>query len=618
MRIVLAVALLASVAACSPTTPAVDEKAAAAQGQQAETAKLTAFLDAKFEEQIQMSPELATRQGRKDAGYDKLNDRSEANQDKILAWRRQTVSDMKAQIDRAKLSPEGLDNYDIWAGELDRAELSAKFRRQSYIYGFNSSPHSDLPTFLIDSHKVADTKDMDAYIARLGAVGAALKQSTERAKAAAADGVHMPKFQYERVIKESQQQITGQPFAKSGADTPLWADFKKKLKGLTDGGKATLEQAKAYEDVARKVMLETVKPGYDHLLAWAKADAVKGTTGKVGAISLPQGAAWYAAALRLNTTTEMTADQIHRLGLDEVKRIHDEMDKLAVSAGFKDAKDLVAARDKRKDLKLAENDEGRAEYLKIANEQLEKAKAKLPAFFTITPKYETVVRREPSFSEVPGGAAHASRAAPDGSKPGIVYVHLATVNSFPKPQIPALICHEGIPGHLFQGDVALRQTGVPKFRTATGYSAFSEGWGLYSEALCKEMGVYEDPLQDFARLELELWRAVRLVDDTGIHALGWSEDEAVKYAKENTWADDNFVHSEVRRFILNPGQACAYKIGQLTIVRLRDEGKKALGDKFDIRAFNDLVIGGGSLPLPIFEQRVHAWIDAQKSQPAKG
>jgi uncharacterized protein (DUF885 family) len=265
-----------------------------------------------------------------------------------------------------------------------------------------------------------------------------------------------------------------------------------------------------------------------------------------------------------------------------------------------------------------ETDAGREEYLKIANAQLDRAKAKLPAFFSVMPKYETVVRREPAFSEVPGGAAHASRAAPDGSKPGIVYVHLATVNSFPKPQIPALICHEGIPGHLFQGDIMLRQTGVPKFRTAYRYAAFGEGWGLYSEALCAEMGVYEDPLQDFARLELELWRAVRLVDDTGIHALGWTEDEAVKYAKDNTWSDDNFIHAEVRRFILNPGQACAYKIGQLTIVRLRDEAKKELGDKFDIRAFNDLVIGGGALPLPIFERRVHAWIDAQKAERSKG
>jgi len=189
------------------------------------------------------------------------------------------------------------------------------------------------------------------------------------------------------------------------------------------------------------------------------------------------------------------------------------------------------------------------------------------------------------------------------------------VNSFPKPQIPALICHEGIPGHLFQGDIMLRQTGVPKFRTAYGYAAFGEGWGLYSEALCAEMRVYEDPLQDFARLELELWRAVRLVDDTGIHALGWTEEEAVRYAKDNTWSDDNFIHAEVRRFILNPGQACAYKIGQLTIVRLRDEAKKELGEKFDIRTFNDLVIGGGSLPLPIFEQRVRAWIDVRKTQP---
>jgi uncharacterized protein (DUF885 family) len=618
MRKVLAAALLTGVATCSTGQAChpVADKAAAAQAQQAETAKLTAFLDAKFEEELLISPQRATSLGRKD-NYDKLNDYSDAWQDKRLAWRRQTVADLKAHIDRAKLSPEGRDNYDIWVLELERAETQAKFRRQAYVYGFNT-PHSDLPRFLIDSHRVSELKDMEAYIARLGAVGTALDQATERAKAAAGEGVHMPKFQYERLIAQSQKQITGQPFAESGPDAPLWADTQKKIKGLVDAGKATPQQAKSFGDAARKAMLESVKPGYEHILAWARGDVANAPMGKVGALTLPDGAAWYAAALKFNTTTDMTAEQVHQLGLSEVARIHGEMDKLATSAGFKDAKDLVAVRAKRKDLVFPETDAGREEYLKIANAQLGKAKAKLAAFFSVMPKYETVVRREPAFSEVPGGAAHASRAAPDGSRPGIVYVHLASVNSLPKPQIPALICHEGIPGHLFQGDMMLRQTGVPTFRTAYGYAAFGEGWGLYSEALCADMRVYEDPLQDFARLELELWRAVRLVDDTGIHAFGWTEDEAVKYAKDNAWSDDNFIHAEVRRFILNPGQACAYKIGQLTIVRLRDEAKKELGDTFDIRAFNDLVIGGGSLPLPILEQRLHAWIDARKTRPARG
>src|SRR5262249_21545609 len=262
---------------------------------------------------------------------------------------------------------------------------------------------------------------------------------------------------------ECRKQNAGKHFAKAGLDSPLWADAKKKIKGLVDSGKSTPEQAKSFEDAARKVMLTSVQPGYEHILAWARADMAEGRTGKVGALTLPYGAEWYAAALKLNTTTDMTADQVHQLGLSEVARIHGEMDKLAQSAGFKDAKDLVAARAKRKDLVFPETDAGREEYLKIANGQLDKAKAKLPAFFSVMPTYETVVRREPAFSEVPGGAAHASRAAPDGSKPGIVYVHLATVNSFPKPQIPALICHEGIPGHLYQGDIMLRQTGVPKF-----------------------------------------------------------------------------------------------------------------------------------------------------------
>jgi uncharacterized protein (DUF885 family) len=611
MRAILAgLSALALVAACSPEAkaPAAPPEAA----MQAETAKLVSYLDAEFEKELQQKPQTLTRLARKEQ-YDKLDDYSDAKQDALLEWRRKSVADMKAQFDRAKLDADGQMYYDIWAFELERAEAQAKFRRQNYVFGFNNSPHSELPTFMISFHRVDSVADMEAYNARVTQIGAAIDQSTERAKAAVADGMRMPKFQYERVINESTKLISGQPFDTSGKDSALWTDAKAKIKKLVDGGQATPEQAKALEDGARKAMIEGMKPGYEHLVAWLKSDIAKAPSGKVGSVTLKDGADWYQAALFLQTTTTMTPDEVHKLGLSEVERIHNEMDKLAQAAGFKDRAAFLADRDKKKDNVLPATDAGRAEYLKIANADVAKARGALGKWFNNLPQYETVVEREPAYSEVPGGAAHASRATPDGKKPGTVYVHLLTPTGFLKSEIQDLMCHEGIPGHLMQGDIMVRLQGVPKFKAAYSYASFNEGWALYAEGLCKEMGMYDDAAQDYARLDGELWRAVRLVVDTGLHAQGWTEAEGVKYAKENTSEDDSKITAEVKRFLTNPGQACAYKIGQLQILKLRGEAEQALGAKFDIKGFNDQVIGAGSLPLEILATRIHGWIEKQKA-----
>ena len=615
--VIAAFAVIAA-AACSPakppTAPVGQAKAAAA-----ETSRLTTYLDAEFEKELAMNPERATQLGRKD-NYDKLNDYSEAQQDKMLDWRRKSVADMKAQFDRTKLNPDGQMNYDIWVMELERAERAQKYRRQAYVFG-RSATHSEKPSFLISFHRVSEVADMEAYNSRLSQLGRVMDQSVEKAKAAAAEKIRMPKFQYERVIAESQKLISGQPFdSKKSPPSALWADATAKIDKLVKDGKATPDQAKALTEGARKAMLEGMKPGYERLIAWAKTDSVNAPSGKVGAVTLPDGLNWYAEALYDQTTTDMTADEIHKLGLSEVDRIHGEMDKLAKSAGFKDRAAFLADRAKKTDLALPPTDAGRAEYLKLANAAVKAARAKVPDFFGNLPKYDMVVEREPSYSEIPGGAAHASRATPDGSKPGVVYVHLLTPTGFLKQEIQDLMCHEGVPGHLLQGDIMVRQTGVPKLRTAYSYAAYSEGWGLYSEGLCKEMGVYPDVYADYARLDGELWRAVRLVVDTGLHAMGWTEEEAVAYAKANTSEPDSKIHAEVRRFLINPGQACAYKIGQLTILRLRAKAQSELGPKFDIKAFHDMVVGAGSLPLSVFETRVTAWIAGQKeavSGPAK-
>lgn len=601
MRMLVA-GLAAMAVACSPAADKITPDQIAAESQ-----KLTRYLNAEFEEELAMSPESLTRLGRKDQ-YDKLDDYSEADAQKQLDWRRQSVVDMKAQIDPGKLNEDARTSWDIWDMELERSELRAKWLRHAYIFGFGG-PHTDLPNFLITYHKVDAPADMDAYIARLGALATALDQLTERAKLAAADGIRTPKFGYDRTTKEASNMITGAPFG-PGADSPLWADVKEKVGALQAAGKASNQQAAAWDTAAQTALKEKVRPAYERLIAWLKEDSAHAQSGKVGALTLPDGANWYNASLELLTTTKMTADEIHELGLKEVARIQAEMDKIRVSTGFKgDAKAFFEFMRTDPQFYHPNTDAGRAAYLKQAEVYLTAMQAKLPEYFGRLPKAPLIVKRVEAYREVPGGAAHYFRPTPDGKQPGIFYAHLSDMKAVSNWALESLAYHEGVPGHHMQIAIQTELTDIPLFRTVYGYSSFSEGWGLYAEELGKEMGFFTDPYNDFGRLSSELWRAVRLVLDTGLHSKGWTEEEAVAWALANSPRPETAIRSEVQRFLLWPGQATTYKIGMITIQKLRDETKAALGDKFDWKSFHDEVIGGGAMPLPVLEKRVRAWIE---------
>jgi len=573
-----------------------------------EDARLTAFLDAEYADLVKMNPQLATRLGLKD-GKDKFSDNSDAGALKQLEWRRASVAKMKAQFDRAKLSGAMQANYDIWAGELDRAEMSYQFRRwQPPFYSFLYSMHSQLADFMINSHTVQDAADMHAYAARLRLMPGVLDVAIDQSRQSDAMGIRAPKFEIERVIAGSKTLISGAPFD-GGADSPLWADAKTKTAKLVKDGKVTQAEGDALLEETKAALL-SIKPGYERVIAWATAELPTAPSGAVGASSLPQGKAWYAAALKQNTTTDLTAAQIHQIGLDEIKRIEGEQDKLARSAGFKDREAYYADR-KKKFPPTPWTDELRKQYLDTANAAVAHNRTLLAPFFGELPKYRAEVNREPSFSEVAGGAAHASGPSPDGTRPGRVFVHLLGTMEDPAA-VYDLMCHEGVPGHVMQGDIAARQSVGPKFRKTTGFVAYQEGWGVYSEALCKEMGAYPDVAADFMRYDQELFRATRLVVDTGIHDLGWTEDQAVEYMEKTGRQAPDHARSEVRRYITLPGQATGYKIGMLKIMELRHKAEKELGPKFDIRGFHDLVIGSGSMPLGVLETQVNAWIAAKK------
>ena len=595
-------------ALAQPIAVAAQPAPAAAATQNAEDAHLTAFLDAQFAKDLKSRPQLATRLGIK-TGEDKLDDISDAAQLQRLQARRASVARMKAQFDRSKLSPKGQTNYDIWIIELQRMELQYKYRRYSPpFYSFLYSAHSQLPDFMINTHTVQDARDMKAYNARLRGIPAVLDTAIAQTRLSDAMGIHAPKFEIERVIDGSRKIITGAPFD-GGKDSPLWADAKTKVGKLVAGGKIKQTDADALL-ADTKASLLAMKPGYERVIAWANTELPTAPSGRVGAISLPGGADYYAAALKLNTTLDLTAAQIHQIGLDELKRIEGEQDALARQAGFADRNAFYADRARRFPPQPW-TDELRAAHLKRANDIVAHNRSLLPARFYNLPQYRAEVIREPSFSEVAGGAAHAAPPSPDGVRPGRVYLHLLG-----KTQDPAaltdLMCHEGIPGHVMAGDIQVRQKGTPLFRKATSYVAFNEGWALYAEQLCKEMGAYPDIADDFMHLDQEHFRAARLVVDTGIHALGWTEDQAVDYMEKVGRLSPDQARSEVRRYITLPGQATGYKIGMLKIMELRHKAEAALGAKFDVKAFDDLIISDGSQPLPVLETRVDQWIASRR------
>ncbi len=589
-----------------PAQPVAAQAPAATSA--SEDARLTAFLDAEFAEFVKGQPQLATRLGLK-IDADKWNDISDAAADAQVKWRQASAAKMKAMIDRAKLSAEGQVNYDIWALEAERGALSNANRiYRPPFYSRLYSLHGQLPDFLINTHTIADATDLKNYIARVKGIPAQLDLGLERTRASERAGIRAPRFQIENIIVGATKLTSGAPFG-DGPDAALWADVKAKTEKLVAAGTLPRAEADALLAQARTAIAD-LKPAYGRVIDWATASLATAPQGRVGAGSLPGGAAYYANELKLNTTTDLTAEQIHQTGLAEVARIEAEQDALARKAGVKDRHEFYAQRaalfpGKRYD------DASRAAYLKEANRFVGHVRSLLGPWFGTLPAYGIEVVREPAFSEVAGGAAHASAPSPDGKRPARTYVHLVGTEKDPA-SLYTLMCHEAVPGHNMQGDIQVRSQGGPKFRGVTGYVAFGEGWGLYAERMCAEMNAFPDIAAGFMRLDAELFRAARLVVDTGLHAKAWSEEEAVRYLNETGRAPPEMARSEVRRYITLPGQATGYKIGMLKIMEVRAKAEKALGPKFDIKGFHDLLIASGSQPLSIMERRVDAWIAARK------
>jgi len=600
MTRILMAFVLAFLAACSP-----DERVRAKVSEQ-ESARLTDYLDEEYEEELRFSPESLTMQGRRDL-YDQLDDRSEAAAQERLEWRRDSVREMKARFDYALLTPEARTSFDLWAEALAEAELADRFRRHDYIF-IRSGAHTELPNFLINFHEVSDASDLEAYVARLAKVDDALVQLIERARAAGADGVRPPRFAYEQAIEEAGRIISGAPFG-TGPDSALLADARAKTAALVEAGSLSEAEGQEALERIRGILTGEFEDGYQALIAFLRDDISRVPEGAPGVLSLPSGEAYYQSRLRIQTTTTLSAAEIHDIGLREVARIHEQMRSVMKTVGFSGSLSefFVYVRDGEA-FHLPDTDEGRGRYIEQAEGYLSAMEKKLPEYFGVLPKAGLVVRRVEPFREEPGGAQHYYPGAPDGSRPGIFYAHLSDMKAMPTYELESIAYHEGVPGHHMQISIAQELQGIPRFRTQYGHTAFIEGWALYSEALAKDMGFYTDPYSEYGRLSAELWRAIRLVVDTGLHAKGWSEEEAVEYFLGNSSVPEAAVRSEIRRYIVWPGQATAYKIGMMKIQELRAEAVSKLGDGFDWRGFHDTVLSGGSLPLSMLEGRVRDWI----------
>ncbi len=593
-----------------PSAPPVTDSQDISAAAKAETARLNDWFADKFEETVSRSPMMQTYLGRKD-DYDKWDDPSDAHALEDLQIMRANIAEMHEKFDPDKLDANGKLSFRLADYELERAEAAFPYRKYNYIFNQMFGVQSGIPAFLINQHKITTEQDALDYIARLTGIRDYLGAHLGNAKAAAQAGIRPPRFVYDYVLNDARNMLTGQPFEGAG-QSPLMKDFMAKIDALEESGEITNSDHLRLSKLAHTEIKYRVGPAYQELIDFLEADKLLATD-EDGVWKLPNGEAYYAMRLAQMTTTDLSAEDIHALGLAEVERIHTEMHAIMDEVGFegslKDFFDLL-----RTDAQFFKpnTEEGRAEYLAEATAMIEAMKADLPRMFNTFPEADLVVKAVEPFREKSAGKAFYQRPAADGSRPGTYYANLYNMADMPVYQMEALAFHEGIPGHHMQLAIAQELTGIPEFRKYMSMTAYTEGWGLYSEYLPREFGYYADPYSDFGRLAMELWRAARLVVDTGLHDKKWTRAQATQYLLDNTPNPQGDAIKAIDRYIVMPGQATAYKIGMLKILELRDYARAELGKDFDIRDFHDVILRDGPVPLAILEQNVEAWITRVK------
>ncbi len=565
--------------------------------------ELNNWFQEQFEIEKELSPMLCTYLGDK-KNNDKWNDISQQAKDEALLRNKKRLQYLKDSISTETLNKATLLSYRLAIQQTENDISDDQYRLHNYPVNQMFGMHSRVPSFLINMHLIDSKKDAEAYVSRLKGVEKLFDQLITGLEIREKSGILPPKFIFPKVIDACKNIIKGKPFDTSNNESTLLADFSKKVKTL----KLPEKEESTLIEMANKSLLNSVKPAYSKLIAVLETQETKANT-DAGAWKLPNGEAFYNNALARTTTTNMTANDIHELGLKEVARIQSEMKAIKEKVKFEgDLNSFFKFMQDSKQFYYADSDKGREEYMEKAVHIIDSMKSRLDDLFLTKPKADIKVKQVEAFREKTAGLAFYQQPAMDGSRPGIYYANMYKIKSMSKFEMEALAYHEGIPGHHMQIAIAQELKDIPMFRKLGRYTAYTEGWGLYSEFIPKEMGFYNDPYSDFGRLSMELFRACRLVVDTGIHAKKWTREEGIKYYIDNTPTEEFDIIKMVERHVVMPSQATAYKIGMNKILELRENAKKQLGDKFDIREYHDVVLTNGAVPLNVLEKLVDEWI----------
>ena len=551
-----------------------------------------------WEDNLAHSPELASSLGDK-RWNDQIADYSVKGYNQNLE-RQQGFLMRLAVIDDKGLSDQEKISRELLLRQFTQDQEAAEFKEWEVPVNQLGGIQTAYPD-LVAQLSFTTVKDYDDWIARLHLVPRAFEQVTANMALGIEDHNLPPKYLLDKVLAQVKEFAAQKP-----EDSPLASPLKK----FPDGIKP-LEQERIKKEMLDAIGNEVI-PAYMRFARFLEVSYVPACRTEPGISSVPNGAKYYQFLIRQSTTTDLTADQIHQIGLDEVKRDESEMEAIAKKMGFANLAAFRAALAANPKLKATSGDQLLAAYKSYIGPM----QAKLPELFGRLPKARLEVLPVPDYLEKVMYPAYYEDGTPDGSRPGHLRVNEYNATDRNLYAIEAVAYHEGIPGHHLQISIAQETEGLPAFRKFQSYTAFVEGWALYSERLGKEVGFYQDPYSDYGRLQADMWRAIRLVIDTGVHSQHWTRDQMVQYFHDHSSIEESTVQTEVDRYIGWPAQALAYKMGQLKILELRDRAKKALGDKFDLRAFHDEVVDSGALPLDVLSDRVDAWIAQQKTPPA--
>ena len=541
---------------------------------------------------------------------DKLDDFSPAAEDREVRFLENQLAILHS-FDRTRLRPRERLSYDVLDWFLTDEEQNARYKDHDYpvnqMFGFQS----ELPDFMIDQHPLRRPHDAETYVARIGKFGVAFDQTLAGLRRREAMGVVPPRFVI-REVTEQMRKFAGVPARRN----PLFTHFTERadsIPGLPGTTRERLASRLAGEIDA------TVYPAYHRLMAYEESLLARATDDD-GVWKLPDGDRYYDRCLQSQTTTTLSADSIHALGVREVDRLQAEMTRILKAQGYHggDLSTTLRTVFAEPRFQFPPGDSGRAMILARYRAILDDASLRLGPLFGVRPRARLEVRRVPAFKEATSPAAYYQGPSIDGRRPGVFYANLRDPREARRPEMRTLAYHEGIPGHHFQISIQSELEDVPFFRRVLPFTAYAEGWALYSEHLAYESGFQQDAFDSLGALQAELFRAVRLVVDTGIHREHWTRQQAIDFMVGNTGMPETEIVSEVERYIVDPGQACAYKVGQLDILRLRESARERLGARFDIRRFHDVVLSNGSLPLSLLERVVDEWVQDELKKPAAG